>query len=280
MNEKEYLSFDIYDSVEVNATLRFAPYLHWRLFSIQDVFSRSDVFKPSILGTKKQTLASNTTNKSWNGNFAEAVNSSEDPNLSPTHETETHITSYTRLTLERDPSFLDRPRLAPIEKTWIRFSRLQRAIAKRAEACDSLYVSSAGNDGGNGGLITGLIIFGLSLPVLIFGLYLLGSMPPSVTVGSLYSFTNLFLYIGGGVAAFGLLLFIIGCIVSVRSRSSVRKSRKSILHCVKDYREVSANKRSFEMLVMEGKTPMVNQEWLYSLCLIYDVPCSDMAKKK
>lgn len=276
MNEKEYLTLDIYDSVEVDSVLRFVPYLHWSLFSIQDVFSRSDVFKNNFITTKKKETSA--PSKSWSGNFADAVNSSSDPSIDESSDTETHIVSYTRITLERDPSFLDRPRLALTEKTWIRLTKLQRAIARRAEVADNSLVHAT-NNGGNGAVIFGLIVFGLFLPVFIFGLYLLDTMPPAVETGSLYSFTNLFLYIGGGVMGFGLLIFILGLISSINSSSGDRKNRKAIKHSVSDYRAVSANKRSFEKLVMEGKTPSINAEWLYSLCVIYDVPCPSPNKQ-
>lgn len=160
MNEEQYLTFNIYDEAEVNDTLRFAPTLGWKLFSLQDIYSRSDAYHVTSYGEKDSGAAAK---KSWSGNFADAVNDNDYSSLDYSGEgIETHITSYSKMVLIRSASEAQNSN-SKIEDVWVLFMRLLTKIGKRADNIDGLRASATSSKKNKG---TGSFVWGMLLTIL------------------------------------------------------------------------------------------------------------------
>jgi hypothetical protein len=317
MNEEQYLTFNIYDEAEVNDTLRFAPTLGWKLFSLQDIYSRSDAYHVTNYGEKDSAGAAK---KSWSGNFADAVNDNDFSSLDFSGEgIETHITSYSKLVLTRSSSLS--ASTSKIEDVWELFMTLLTKIGKRADNIDGIRASatSSKKSKGTGSFVWGLLLMILGGLTAGGGAYLkmagtssnvttsavsstssgidvsalilraasssaesssaASSVTSSASSGSvgasilskIVPFANYVLYAGIGVAALGILLFIVGLVAINKGNKLSRQCHHGINECIKDYRDVKKAKKAFEDLVSQGQQTSVNLRWLYSLCLKYGV---------
>jgi len=159
MDEEQNLTFNIYDEAEVSDTLRFAPTLGWKLFSLQDIYSRSDAYHVTPYGDRNKNNIG-AAKKSWTGNFADAVNDNDFSSLDFSGEgIETHITSYSKVILTR-PVGDNTSRNSKIDDVWELFMNLLTKIGKRADNIDGIRASDASShkNKGSGSFVWGLIL--------------------------------------------------------------------------------------------------------------------------
>lgn len=322
MNPTQYLPLDVYDEEEVKDTLEFAPTLGWSLFSLQDVYSRSDAYHVPVYGDKNDVAPAK---RSWSGNFGDAVNDKSFDSLDFSGQgTETHITHYTKIVLSRPIDKEANAKVAGIESVWMLMSNLLNKIGSRADKIDGFRAErSSIKAKGGGSFVWGLVLLVLGGIVSVGGFIIknlgktgassssaassISVTPSSVAalieraeetsssaassssvassssaasssagvmdkiLSTIAPFADYVFYVGIGVAALGLLLLIIGIIRMNKDSGYFRQCRHGIDECIKDYREVKAAKRGFEITVKNGSSAAINMRWLYALCLKYGV---------
>ena len=258
MNKNEYYVIDIYDPKQVESTLSFAPYIGWELFSIQDVYSRSDV--NISIGSDGKTAK--VGHGEFNGDFARIVNAETYRSERADDNTETHITSYTKVVLKRDPSWTGRGRLAIQESVWKKMGALLKEIAKTAEEADRAAAAMNAKRDQNGVFVFGTIIMLLGAIGLAFGF----------GARSMFTWATLVQYISWGVLSLGLICFIYGLGKIFATGHAKKSCQRVIQRCINDYRLVSRTKSEFEKQIMGGMIPRVDSNWFYNICEDYKIP--------
>lgn len=263
MENKEYLTLDIYSKSEVQDALTFAARLGWNLHSVQDVFSRSDIDHFSFNPRENKEFSTNELN----GLTFDEYLHGKTPSSNEKEKTETHVTSYTKIVFERTVKAMNKESLI-IENNWVNLVKLENRIYERGINADYSSLRKE-RKRGSGIFIAGIVFTSLALILwfFYFVLFTAGEIREEDQV--LYLTQMVFFFSAIGMSALAAL-FLLPSFFALGSGSlSISRAKKKRKEMADDYQKVIEMKHGYEQMALKGSSPRMNRAWYKMMCHKY-----------